>query len=236
MPIPVPAGKFVLVAHGEPGVRARFASALDAAGHRSVSAAAMAELLGAVGGDERPDLLLLDLRLSRSGGVDVVSAVRAVAPHLPIVVFSGTVSDAAEVRALAGFLISGYLNEHSAPSQILPALAPHLFPDSFNRRGSPRVAFGAPVACQADDTILAAVAFDLSRGGMGVRTTAPLDVGTAVHLRFRLPGGSADVDAGARVAWSDQRTGMGLQFTGLDPEARRTIDDFVDARADPSRA
>lgn len=65
-----------------------------------------------------------------------------------------------------------------------------------------------------------------------MRTTVALDTGTAVRLRFRLPGSPADLDAEARVAWSDHRTGMGLQFTGLDAAARRAIDDFVDAHAD----
>ncbi|HVB37242.1 MAG TPA: PilZ domain-containing protein, partial [Vicinamibacterales bacterium] len=202
------------------------------AGHRARGAAGAVELLADLTGTgPPPDLLLLDLRLTSAPAADLLQAIRDAAPGLPVVLFSGSVTGAAEVRALVGFGISGYVNEHTASRQILPALAPHLFPDSFNRRGSPRVAFGAPVACHAGDTIVAAVAFDLSRGGLGVRTTVPLDTGTEVRLRFRLPGGAADLDAGARVAWSDHRTGMGLQFTGLDAAARRAIDDFVDAHA-----
>ncbi|MDE3154098.1 MAG: PilZ domain-containing protein, partial [Acidobacteriota bacterium] len=171
-----------------------------------------------------------------AAGAALVATVRAAAPALPIVIFSGSLGGAADVRAVSAFGISGYVNEHAAAPQILPALAPHLFPDSFNRRGSPRVAFGAAVACQAGGTVVAAVACDLSRGGLGLRTTGPLETGTEVQLRFRLPGETVDLEATARVAWSDHRTGMGLQFTGLPPAARRAIDDFVDAHATAPRA
>ena len=34
--------------------------------------------------------------------------------------------------------VAGYINEYSAVQHIVPALAPHLFPDHYNRRSSPR--------------------------------------------------------------------------------------------------
>ena len=36
-------------------------------------------------------------------------------------------------------------------------IAPHLFPDNFNRRGSPRVVLGIPVAYRFGNTIAAAL-------------------------------------------------------------------------------
>ena len=76
--------------------------------------------------------------------------------RLPIVVFSGTIASAGEVRELSSLGIAGYVNEYSATQHVLPALAPHLFPDSFNRRGSPRVALGVPIAYRFGNTIAAA--------------------------------------------------------------------------------
>jgi hypothetical protein len=52
-------------------------------------------------------------------------------------------------------------------------------------------------------------------------------VGARVKARFRLPGGRTDIDAEARVAWTDRRVGMGLQFTNLAADTQSTIDDFV---------
>ena len=52
-----------------------------------------------------------------------------------VVIFSGTIANADEVRELAALGVAGYINEYSAVQHILPSLAPHLFPDSFSRRG-----------------------------------------------------------------------------------------------------
>jgi len=48
-----------------------------------------------------------------------------------------------------------------------------------------------------------------------------------VRLKFRIPGTKKDIDAEARVAWSDRRVGMGLEFTSIEPAAQAAIDDYV---------
>jgi hypothetical protein len=42
-----------------------------------------------------------------------------------------------------------------------------------------------------------------------------------------VPGGKKEIDAEARVAWSDRRVGMGLQFTSIDPSGQAAIDGYV---------
>ena len=118
--------------------------------------------------------------------------------RLPILIFSGTITSAEEVRELAALGVAGYVNEYSAVQHILPSLAPHLFPDNFNRRGSPRVVLGIPIAYRFGNTIAAALTLNLSRGGIAIRTTSPLENGAKVRLRFRLPGSKRDIDAEAR--------------------------------------
>jgi uncharacterized protein (TIGR02266 family) len=176
------------------------------------------------------DLLVIDLRLPHATGLDVIRNIRKMDDgRLPILVFSGTVSSAIEVRELAALGVAGYVNEYSAVQHILPSLAPHLFPDNFNRRGSPRVVLGIPIAYRFGNTIAAALTLNLSRGGIAIRTTSPLEQGTTVRLRFRLPGSKRDIDAEAHVRWSDQRAGMGLQFDRVEAVDQSAIDDFVDA-------
>jgi hypothetical protein len=63
---------------------------------------------------------------------------------------------------------------------------------------------------------------------VAIRTTSPLEAGARARVRFRLPQGSRDIDAEARVAWSDRRVGMGLQFERVDPGDQASIDAFVD--------
>src|SRR4030095_5560818 len=179
--------KTVLIADDTAFVRDRFKTALEDAGHRPILARSAVELLAKVKGDlERIDLIALDLRLPNAPGVDLVRAIRKIdAGRLPILVFSGTIVSADEVRELASLGVVGYVNEYSAVQHILPSLAPHLFPDSFNRRSSPRVVLGIPVAYRFGNTIAAALTINISGGGLAVRTTSPLAVGTAVKVRFR---------------------------------------------------
>jgi Tfp pilus assembly protein PilZ len=137
--------------------------------------------------------------------------------RLPILIFSGTIASADEVRDLAALGVAGYVNEYSAVQHILPSLAPHLFPDNFNRRSSPRVVLGIPIQYRFGNTIAAALTLNLSHGGIAIRTTSPLEAGAKIKVRFRMPGSKRDIDADGRVAWSDRRVGMGIQFETVEP-------------------
>jgi uncharacterized protein (TIGR02266 family) len=176
------------------------------------------------------DLVVLDLRLPQGHGTGSVKALRKIDTLTsPIVVFSGTIASADEVRELAALGIAGYVNEYTSVQHIVPSLAPYLFPDHYNRRSSPRVVLGIPVSYRFGNTIAAALTLNISHGGLAVRTTSPLDVDTTLKLRFRLPAGTKDVEAEARVAWVDRRTGMGLQFTKINAGDQTSIDEFVQA-------
>ena len=219
----------VLVASAATGIRDRFVEALRQAGHRPIAAARTSDLLGSVDA-ERPgvDLLLLDLGLAAGHGVSLVRRVRDHAGTLPIIVLSGSIASADDVRGLAALGVTGYVNEHLDTQQILPSLAPHLFPDSFNRRGSPRVVLGIPVSHRFDNTIASALTLNIGQGGLAIRTMSPLAVSTEVRARFRLPGSDREFDAQSRVVWSDRRMGMGLQFEQVDAGDQTAVDDFVD--------
>jgi uncharacterized protein (TIGR02266 family) len=231
------AAKTVIVADDTAFVRDRFRTALEAAGHHAVAVSTASELLTLLRApDRRVDLVVLDLRLPPTSGVGLVKAIRAIGDgRLPVLVFSGTIAHADEVRELASCGVVGYVNEYSSAQNIVPALAPHLFPDNFNRRGSPRVILGIPIQYRYGNTIAAALTLNLSRGGIAVRTTSPLELGAALKLRFRMPGSPGDIDAEGRVVWSDRRLGMGIQFERVDAAAQTVIDDFVDAHFFSSR-
>jgi uncharacterized protein (TIGR02266 family) len=223
--------KTVIVADDTAFVRDRFRAALEHAGHKAVTVKSAAELLARVRADLGSlDLIVLDLRLPHAPGVELVRSIRKLDNGtLPILVFSGTIASADEVRELAALGVAGYVNEYSAVQHILPSLAPHLFPDNFNRRGSPRVVLGIPIQYRFGNTIAAALTLNLSRGGIAIRTTSPLDGGLKIKVRFRMPGSKRDIDAEGRIAWSDRRVGMGIQFEKVDPANQAVIDNFVDA-------
>src|SRR6266571_3271771 len=223
--------KTVVVADDTAFVRDRFRTAVENAGHKAIAVKSAAELLARVRADlEQIDLIVLDLRLPHAPGVELVRSIRKLDEgRLPILIFSGTIANADEVRDLAALGVAGYVNEYSAVQHILPSLAPHLFPDNFNRRSSPRVVLGIPIQYRFGNTIAAALTLNLSRGGIAIRTTSPLEMNARIKVRFRMPGSKKDVDAEGRVAWSDRRVGMGIQFETVDPANQTAIDQFVDA-------
>ena len=221
--------KTVVVADDTAFVRDRFRVALEAAGHRADTASTSAELAARVRGDAGLiDLLVLDLRLPQGRGVHLVRGLRGIeAFRAPIVIFSGTIASADEVRELSTLGVAGYVNEYTAVHHIVPSLAPHLFPDHYNRRSSPRAVAAVSVSYRFGNTVAAALTLNVSRGGVAVRTTSLLEVGTIIKVRFRLPGSTGEVEAEARVSWVDRRVGMGLQFTRIEPDAQTVIDQFV---------
>ncbi|PYQ88406.1 MAG: hypothetical protein DMG02_17655 [Acidobacteria bacterium] len=223
--------KTIVIADDTAFVRDRFRSAVENAGHKAVAVKSAAELLARVRADlARIDLIVLDLRLPHAPGVDLVRGIRKLDDgRLPVLIFSGTIASAEEVKELAALGVAGYINEYSAVQHILPSLAPHLFPDNFNRRGSPRVVLGIPIQYRFGNTIAAALTLNLSHGGIAIRTTSPLENGAKIKVRFRMPGSKKDIDAEGRVAWSDRRVGMGIQFETVDPANQSIIDNFVDA-------
>jgi uncharacterized protein (TIGR02266 family) len=221
--------KTVLIADDTAFVRDRFRSALEGAGHRALTVRTGQELMATLRDPDQPvDLVVLDLRLPHSRGIDLVRSVRRAAPDgPPIVVFSGTIANAQEVKELSTAGVAGYINEYTGVGHIMPALAPHLFPEHYNRRSSPRVVLGVPITYRVGNAISTSLTLNVSHGGVAVRTTNPLDVASVVRLRFRIPGAKKEVDAEARVAWSDRRVGMGFQFMSIDPAAQASIDDYV---------
>jgi len=223
--------KTVVIADDTAFVRDRFRTAVETAGHKAIVVKSAAELLARVRADlDQIDLIVVDLRLPHAPGVDLVRSIRKLDDgRLPVLIFSGTIANADEVKELAALGVAGYVNEYSAVQHILPSLAPHLFPDNFNRRGSPRVVLGIPIQYRFGNTIAAALTLNLSHGGIAIRTTSPLEDGAKIKVRFRMPGSKKDIDAEGKVAWSDRRVGMGIQFETVDQVNQTIIDHFVDA-------
>jgi uncharacterized protein (TIGR02266 family) len=225
------ATKTVIVADDTAFVRDRFKTVLERAGHKAISVSSGSELIARVKADlPNIDLVVVDLRLPHGNGVNLVRALRNIDPQKPpIVVFSGTIASATEVRELAALNVGGYVNEYTSLQHILPSLAPHLFPGDINRRAGPRVVLGIPIAYRFGNTIAAAVTLNISRGGVAIRTTNPLDKGVVVKVRFRMPMGKKDVDVESKVVWSDRHVGMGLEFSGLGEEDQKAIAEWVDS-------
>ncbi|HLG20658.1 MAG TPA: TIGR02266 family protein [Bdellovibrionota bacterium] len=77
---------------------------------------------------------------------------------------------------------------------------------------------------------------NVSIGGAFVRTKQLHPIGTAVKMRFRLPGDGAPIEADGQVVWTYRQTGqnepnssgMGIKFTGIEETDRERIAKFVE--------
>ena len=137
--------------------------------------------------------------------------------RLRILIFSGMIASAEEVRQLAALGVAGYVNEQSTVQHILPSLVLYLFPDNFNRRGSPCVVLAILIQYRVGHTIAAALTLNLSHGGIAIRTTNPFKTGTRIKVRFRMPGSKRNIDAEGRVALERQthRDGRTVRVGGF---------------------
>ena len=225
-----PAGfRTILLANTENRVLERFGDPLREAGHRTIEATDVVSLLQSLKSSPGSvDLLLLDLRLAANDGPGLLRKIREHTVGLPVVVFSGSIDNAGEVRKLAALGIAGYVNEHCTIQAVLPSLAPHLFPDRFNRRSSPRIVVAVPISYRVENAITAAVTLNIGSGGLAIRTMNPLDISAKVHSRFSLPGVSREIEVESRVTWSDSRVGMGLQFEQMTAADQVTLDEYVE--------
>ena len=220
--------KIILIAHRDATVRDRFAAALADARHAFVTAATAETATEAARDAVTPiSLAVVDIGLTEDG----LAWIRGLRGDLkwPVLVFAGTVRSVADARALLAIPVAGYINEHAPAAQILPALAPYLFPASFDRRLNLRVPLGVPVSYKSGPTIATAVTLNLGRDGLAVRTLSPLSPGVLVELKFRLPGKS-EIEVRGRVVWSDRKVGMGVRFERVSPADQRAIDALTGSR------
>lgn len=96
-----------------------------------------------------------------------------------------------------------------------------------------RVSLQVPIECRSDSRRLLAKAENISISGLLVRCSEPFPHDSEMVVSFTLPGSNTAITTAARVAHVVPGVFMGLELTGLSPEARQQIDQYV-AAAPPS--
>ena len=230
--------KNILIAIAATNVQDSFSVALAETGHRAIAVKHLSELLEFLQSQTTDiDLVILDAGLplneredNTDESIQVVRIIRRATPQVPIIVFSGSIRNATQVKELAGLGVVRYINEHISVQDILPSLVPVLFPDSFDRRTSSRVTIETPASLRNGDTISSVLILNLSKGGLAIRSMNLLSEGTQVIVRFRLPESNSDVEAVSRVVWSSRKASLGLQFEGIKTSDQTAINEFIDIR------
>ena len=74
---------------------------------------------------------------------------------------------------------------------------------------------------------------DLNVHGMFVNTSTHFPEGAVVNLRFRLTRSSIEVQTRGEVRYCLRGIGIGVEFIGIGDEARRAIEEEVEASSQP---
>ena len=203
--------KTIVIADDTASVQDRFVAALHDAGHRAIGVKSAPELLSRVRAAlDRIDLVVLDLQLPQSTGWT------SYGPSANLTRAGSRFSSSADqFRAQRKFVSwrtwgSPAMSMNTAPSN---TSSPRSLPTCSQTTSTDA---RAPAWCSASPSpITPAIPSSLrsrltsAGGGVGVRTMNPLDPGTQVRGRFRLPGAERDIEVTSRVVWSDRRVGIG---------------------------
>jgi type IV pilus assembly protein PilZ len=89
----------------------------------------------------------------------------------------------------------------------------------FRKRKFDRLPVSLKVAYKSRGELAADLVTDLSPGGLFIRTSKPLEIGTEVELQILIEEGEEPMQIRGKVVWlrvtPDKRDGMGIQFTGV---------------------
>jgi hypothetical protein len=100
---------------------------------------------------------------------------------------------------------------------------------SFNTIGSRRGSRAhcireITVSSEGHDELIRIKAPDLSSTGMFINAARPFAEGTVLNLKFRLAVTGVEVETRCEVRYSNPGVGIGVEFIGLSPQARKDIE------------
>ncbi len=80
------------------------------------------------------------------------------------------------------------------------------------------------VSCEGNDEIIRIKAPDLSATGMFISSSQSFPEGTVLNLKFQLSASGVEVRTRGEVRYCHPGIGIGVEFIGIPPEARKEIE------------
>lgn len=178
----------ILVVDDEISLRRTIRTALEATGHRVTEAASQSQAVQQVEA-AKPDLVLLDLRLGRESGLDVLAALHKISPGLGVVVITAHASIDTAVEAMRRGALD-YLPKPFTPKQLADLIA------RWGGRGAADSDLDAavldstePAMRQALETVFAVATSDATVLLRGESGTGKGVLARAIHARSRRAAG-----------------------------------------------
>ena len=173
------------------------------------------------------DAIIVDYDLAGADGLlQRLEPMRHGANALPLLLMSGPLHHDQLLRSGADFFFEKPVSVEQAVHTL--AAARNLI--LRGRLRYHRQALQAHVSMVANRKHMDAELLNLSRGGIGVRTKADLQIGEAVRLRFSLPGRKLVVQAQAAVAWRRPNGDVGLRFEELTQTSHEELQLWLEGR------
>lgn len=110
--------KHILIVDDEAAIRELLAQFLGSNGYRVTSVASAIEAERGIAGDP-PDLIISDLQLEESDGLDLIARLKAQLPDTPIILLTGVLFDPEVVRDVLAHKVTSYLEKTSSLARIL---------------------------------------------------------------------------------------------------------------------
>ena len=99
-----------------------------------------------------------------------------------------------------------------------------------------RVPVTFAIVVEAEQAHYVAESFDVSETGLFLNTKGDFPVGTALRMVIGQPPELPRVDAEGVVKRVDPGKGVGVEFTRISPEGRKTLSDYLSSRAPADEA
>jgi CheY-like chemotaxis protein len=221
--------KRVLVVDDEEMIRRIVSTILEAEGYRVAAAEEGATALRMIEAD-RPDLVLLDLRMPGLTGWDVIEQMKTHASPPAVIAMSGMYTEEpAGLRAVQDY-VYGYLAKPFTREQMIKscdralvfaARASRQDHQAQERRHRLRRDLVVAATLLSSDGTPGALGqiLDLSTAGMQLDLGAALNAGTVVTVAFEIPGGHGPFRVSSRIQWRHEAQ-VGLEFVEMPAEDR----------------
>lgn len=117
--------KHILIVDDEADIRDLLAQALEADGFRVTSVATAAEALRA-GQKDPPDLIISDLQLEDSDGLEMIARFKSIQPNLAVILLTGVLFEPAVAEELLQKTGACYVSKTSSLTRILETVRQQL--------------------------------------------------------------------------------------------------------------
>ncbi|MDP1822797.1 MAG: response regulator [Archangium sp.] len=242
------AGKSLLLAESSRLYRNQIGANLEQAGMRVLYATEGDEALEvALEHAAELDACLLDTVLPGLDGVTLAAKLRAgPLKHKPILLMSGSEAmNPAAQEAAQRLTGSGVLDKRTLPFEaILAKVYSTVQPSLTQLRSAERTPFFSVVDFSVDGREwFSGFAYDISAGGIFIRTLTPMQPTAEVHVKVRTAGETASAHSAGVVAWSNPywprssfaaAVGMGVRLTRMAPVLANQVERLARPRTETS--